>query len=228
MKTTLSNLWNGWLKQVFATLLIISAFRSAVADWNDVPTGSMKPSIVEGDRIFINKLAYDLKVPFTSWRLLEWRNPRRGDIVVLFSPYDNRRLVKRVVGLPGDEVEMIDDGIFVNGKPAQYSPLDPSITGALASSQHSFYLFFQESIDGEKHPVMITPNKEAIRSFPTIVVPAGNYFVMGDNRNDSFDSRFFGFVERNRIAGRASAVVMSLDPDRLYSPRWSRFFKALP
>src|SRR5690242_19161315 len=80
---------------------ILCTVRSSIADWNDVPTGSMNPSILEGDRIFVNKLAYDLKVPFTTWHVAEWAGPKRGDIVVFFSPADDERLVKRVVGLPG-------------------------------------------------------------------------------------------------------------------------------
>ena len=84
-------------------LLVISSLRSALADWNDVPTGSMKPTIEEGDRVVVNKLAYDLKVPFTLVELMKWSDPKRGDIVVLFSPADGVRLVKRVVAVPGDK-----------------------------------------------------------------------------------------------------------------------------
>src|SRR5688572_14845969 len=90
---------------VFVILIVLS-FRSSIADWNDVPTGSMNPSILEGDRIFVNKLAYDLKVPFTTWHLAAWDNPKRGDVVVFFSPHDGIRLVKRVIGVPGDRVEV--------------------------------------------------------------------------------------------------------------------------
>src|SRR3954468_20658479 len=95
-------------------LLVISSLRSALADWNDVPTGSMKPTIQEGDRVVVNKLAYDLKVPFTTIDIVKWGNPERGDIVVLFSPVDGTRLVKRVVAVPGDKVEMRDNQLFVN------------------------------------------------------------------------------------------------------------------
>src|SRR3954471_3850227 len=86
-------------------LLVISSLRSALADWNDVPTGSMKPTIEVGDRVFVNQLAHDLKVPFTTIEIAKWADPKRGDIVVLFSPADGTRLVKRVVALPGDRVE---------------------------------------------------------------------------------------------------------------------------
>src|SRR5882757_5857035 len=101
-------------------LLIISSLRSALADWNDVPTGSMKPTIEEGDRVVVNKLAYDLKVPFTLIELAKWSDPKRGDIVVLFSPADGVRLVKRVVGLPGDKIEMPENQLLINDKPAAW------------------------------------------------------------------------------------------------------------
>ena len=96
--------WAGYwreLKSLVLIVVILTAVRSAIADWNDVPSGSMNPTIVEGDRVFVNKVAYDLKIPFTTWHLAEWSNPKRGDIVVFFSPVDGTRLVKRVIGLPG-------------------------------------------------------------------------------------------------------------------------------
>src|SRR6266704_88477 len=103
--------------KVFAImLLVICSLRSALADCNDVPTGSMKPTIEEGDRVVVNKLAYDLKVPFTTYEIAKWGDPKRGDIVVLFSPVDGVRLVKRVVALPGDQVSAIENQLYVNGK----------------------------------------------------------------------------------------------------------------
>src|SRR5258706_9616845 len=104
-------------------LLVVSSLRSALADWNDVPTGSMKPTIQEGDRVVVNKLAYDLKVPFTTIDIVKWGDPKRGDIVVLFSPVDGVRLVKRVVAVPGDKVEMKENQLFVNGQLAKQSPI---------------------------------------------------------------------------------------------------------
>ena len=93
-----------WVRPIIAVIVVLSAVRSSVADWNDVPTGSMNPTIVEGDRIFVNKLAYDLKVPFIQWRLARWSAPQRGDIIVFESPADGQRLVKRVVALSGDTI----------------------------------------------------------------------------------------------------------------------------
>jgi len=109
-------IWKSWAFSFLVALLIASSFKSAIADWNVVPTGSMKPTIVEGDRILVNKLAYDLKVPFTTRHLAKWGDPRRGDIAVFFSPVDGRRLVKRVIGLPGDTIALENNHLLVKGE----------------------------------------------------------------------------------------------------------------
>jgi signal peptidase I len=127
VKRTLKRWWTEWLRSVLLIVLIITSFRSAVADWNDVPTGSMKPTIFEGDRIVVNKLAYDLKIPFTTRRIVTWAEPARGDIVVLYSPVDGKRLVKRVVGIPGDTVSMIEDRLIVNDETVSYAPPQPDL-----------------------------------------------------------------------------------------------------
>jgi len=204
-------------------LLVISSLRSALADWNDVPTGSMKPTIQEGDRVVVNKLAYDLKVPFTTIEIWKWSDPVRGDIVVLFSPVDGTRLVKRVVAIPGDSISMINNQLYVNDKPVPMTK--PS--GPLDDEEQGMTFVADEVLAGRLHKVMFTPQIPAVRSFGPIVVPQGKYFVMGDNRDNSNDSRFIGFIERRRIVGRALAVAFSLDRDRHYAPRFKRFFTAL-
>src|SRR5512146_1868347 len=98
--------WRTQIRPLLIVALIVFSIRSSLADWNDVPSGSMRPTILEGDRVFVDNLAYDLKFPFTRWHIAEWSDPQRGDIVVFFSPHDGKRLVKRVVGLPGDVVEL--------------------------------------------------------------------------------------------------------------------------
>jgi signal peptidase I len=202
-------------------ILIVSSLRSALADWNDVPTGSMKPTIQEGDRVVVNKLAYDLKVPFTTIKIVGWGDPERGDIVVLFSPVDGTRLVKRVVAVPGDEVEMRDNQLFVNGRIAKQSPI------AIVSSDAGSAYVLDEDLYGHNHRVMLTPEIPAVRSFGPVAVPEGNYFVLGDNRDNSNDSRFIGFIERRRIVGEAVAVAFSLDRSRYFVPRMDRFFEGL-
>ncbi|HYS53114.1 MAG TPA: signal peptidase I [Thermoanaerobaculia bacterium] len=205
-----------------AMLLVVSSLRSALADWNDVPTGSMKPTIEEGDRVVVNKLAYDLKVPFTTFELLKWADPQRGDIVVLFSPVDGTRLVKRVVGVPGDKIEMRDNQLFVNCRAAQWKEI-----ATAEDSEQGSSLVVEENLAGRRHRVMFTPQIPAVRSFSPIVVPPGRYFVMGDNRDNSNDSRFIGLIDRRRIVGKATAVAFSFDRAHYFAPRFNRFFKPI-
>jgi signal peptidase I len=210
-------------------IVVFLAFRSAIADWNDVPSGSMLPTILEGDRIFVNKLAYDLKVPFTTTHLFTWDNPRRGDIVVFFSPADGERLVKRVIALPGDQIELRDNRLFINGVPSQYTPIDSNqITQMTADDRRGrVFAMEDEPTSIHPHPVMGIPFIQARRDFGPSTVPPDQYFMMGDNRDNSKDSRYFGFVDRSRIVGRAVGVVASLDINHHWVPRWGRFFKSL-
>jgi len=211
------------IKVFLVMILIISSLRSALADWNDVPTGSMKPTIQEGDRVVVNKLAYDLKVPFTMIEVAKWGDPKRGDIVVLFSPEDGIRLVKRVVAVPGDRIEMRDEQLFVNGQAAHWTPL-----GTLQDPDQGSVAIFLESLAGKSHEVMVTPTMRSDRStFEPRIVPSGYYFVMGDNRDNSKDSRYIGLIERRRIVGKALAVAFSLDRSRYFAPRLDRFFKGI-
>jgi len=227
-KSRLTRIWREWVKPLLVILVVCGSFRSAVADWNDVPTGSMKPSIIEGDRIFVNKLAYGLRVPFTLWRLMEWEGPQRGDVVVLFEPDTGVRLVKRVIGIPGDRIEVRDNRVIVNGKQATYQPLDPEFVNALPANQQTQHRFAAENLEESMHPVMLTPAFPSKRTYGPVDVPEGEYFVMGDNRDKSRDSRWFGCVERDLIVGHATRIVFSVDPDRHYLPRWNRFFHDLP
>jgi signal peptidase I len=229
-RTKLNVFLRDYLRPFVFVALVLCTVRSTIADWNDVPTGSMNPSILEGDRIFVNKLAYDLKVPFTTWHVAEWSQPKRGDVVVFFSPADDTRLVKRVVGLPGDTVELRDNHLFINGEEADYGPADARFPAAMLNHPGtSGGVFASESVGGMKHPIMRLPQiYNSLRNYGPNVIPADHYFMMGDNRDNSGDSRVFGFVERSRIVGRASAVAISLDPDHSYLPRWHRFFTPLP
>ena len=230
-KPTLSaraRLW--WRKEIRPLLilaLVMFSIRSSLADWNDVPSGSMKPTLIEGDRIFVNKLAYNLKVPFTTWHIAEWDRPQRGDIAVFYSPHDGLRLVKRVIGLPGDTVEMRNEQLFLNGEPVKYAPLDESVSSQVAGAERGASLFATEQLPARPHAVMATPSLLATRSFGPVTVPEGEYFMLGDNRDNSFDSRFWGCVPRKQILGRATAVVISLDRDNWWKPRWERSFTSL-
>lgn len=217
-----------WVRPLLPVLLILTAFRSAVADWSDVPTGSMNPSILEGDRVFINKLAYSLRFPLTRWHLAEFDDPRRGDIVVFISPHDGKRLVKRVVGVAGDTVELRNNRLLLNGEPLAYEVVSDAERALLAPTLPETWPLAIEQLPGHPHPVLSKPASAAMRNFATVTIPAGSVFVMGDSRDDSFDSRFFGPVERSRILGKATHVALSFDRDHYYQPRWSRFFSPLP
>src|SRR3989339_928006 len=140
-KNLILKIWQGWLRDIIIILAIMTPLRSSIADWNLVPTGSMKPTILEGDRVFVNKLAYDLKIPLTTCHLAEWSAPSRGDIVVFFSPTDQTRLVKRVIGLPGDIVELRNNRLLIDGKPAKYLHLDQQFAMDLPENERILSMF---------------------------------------------------------------------------------------
>ncbi len=226
MHRSLRQLWFKIAKSGFFSLLlmvlVVFSFRSAVADWNDVPTGSMRPTIMIGDRIFVNKLAYDLKIPFTDTALVTWANPQRGDIITCWSPRNGDRLVKRVVAIPGDTIAMKGGRLVINGTPLAYEP-----TSAEESESISGRVFFTENLTGLQHTVAHDPQKRALRDFDPVKVETDQYFLMGDNRDNSADSRYFGFVKRSAVCGKVNAVVFSLDHDHHYRPRADRFLTAL-
>lgn len=227
-KAGMISFWKKELKPLLIIALVLFSFRSAIADWYDVPTGSMKPTILEGDRVFVHKSAYDLKVPFTTWRLMEWGNPQRGDIVVCYSPADGKRLVKRVVAIPGDKIELRSNQLWVNGVAAEYAPLAEATYKDMPQQELPHYRFAEETVDGKTHPVMFIPEVQALNTFSEQTVPAGQYFMMGDNRDNSLDSRYFGYVSRKEILGEAVGVAISFEKGAWFKGRWSRFFTGLP
>jgi signal peptidase I len=220
------------LKDFLVSLVLILAVmlpvRSSIADWCDVPTGSMEPTILVGDRIFVNRLAYGLRVPFTHAWLVRWDSPDRGEVVIFASPTDGTRLVKRIIGLPGDTIELKNNALAINGTPVNYGTLDQDTIDQIDTLRQPALRFAAEQLGAHNHAVMATPAIPAQRAFDPITVPAGCYFVMGDNRDNSRDSRSFGFVPEDTIVGRSSAVVLSVDKSRWYAPRLSRFFHGIP
>jgi signal peptidase I len=204
-------------------LLAMIMVRSAVADWYGVPSASMYPTLMIGDRIVSNRLAYDIKLPFTDVIVKHLADPQRGDIVTFSSPEDGLRLVKRVVGLPGDVIEMRGDELIVNGVKASYVPADGDIATRLTPDYDGQQLILTEQILGQRHPIIVMPERMALRSFGPVTVPAGEYLMLGDNRDNSKDSRYIGFVRRELLTGQVKRVVFSLDTDKYYLPRIGRF-----
>lgn len=217
MKRGLLNAWHEYRGfAVFIVLMLI--FRSALADWNIVPTGSMKPTILEGDRILVNKLAYDFRIPLTHIALYKFADPRRGDIVVFDSKAANTRLVKRMIGLPGDTVELRDNRLTINGIEARYTNVEN-----VADS-----IFAIESYGAMSHRIELAGTRGGLLStFGPVTVPKDHYLVLGDNRDNSADSRVYGFIPRDEIVGNARTIVLSLDYDHYYVPRVDRFFRTL-
>jgi signal peptidase I len=219
--------WAEWIRPLALPLLLIAAAKSALADINYVPSGSMHPTLVEGDVVWVNKLAYDLRVPFTFTRLAHWDDPARGDIVVCFKPTDGTRLVKRVVGLPGDTIEARNDVLYLNGERLTYVPLPRTAGDVLEPGEQNVALFAREQLGARPHAVEVLPRILARRNFGPLTIPAGQYFMMGDNRDNSEDSRYWGYMPRARIIGRVNTIVASADYHHWLRPRGARFLSSL-
>ena len=221
-----------WMKLVYLgiVIVVVSAFRSSVMDWNDVMSGSMAPTILPGDRFLVNKLAYGLMFPFTEKYLIEWNDgPQRGDIVVFKTDLEGEEvgMVKRVVGVPGDLISYRRHRLTINGDTVEYAPLPDSMQITYSPYDPWEHETALELLDGRPHPVLHTPAAVGTSFYP-VRVPPDHYFMMGDNRDNSEDSRFFGFVPRDKITGRVTHVVFSLDPEQGFKPRENRAWDRLP
>ncbi len=199
--------------------------RSALADWYVVPSSSMYPHLLEGDRVIANRIAYDIKVPFTDVILKQVGEPERGDIVTFSSPADGLRLIKRVIGLPGDVIEMRDQKLVINGQIADYAEVAEPDPAHLTPKREypNQQLMYTEKLGSFQHNILVMPERPALRSFDPVTVPAGHYMMLGDNRDNSNDSRFYGLVKRELITGRVNRLMFSLDYDNYYLPRIERF-----
>ena len=229
MEERLRKLWREWRGfALFVAVMLV--FRSAIADWNQVPSGSMQPTILPGDRIVVDKLAYDLRVPFTLTRISQWSAPERGDVITFPSPLDERLFVKRVVGMPGDTVELRRNRLIINGTAATYDALTEEEIRALPIRPSASYRVYRETVLGSSRIIMVrkAPIDRGYSSFGPVVVPDDHYLVLGDNRDNSGDFRRIGPVARERVLGRAHAIAFSLNYDNYYAPRVGRFFTDLP
>ncbi|WP_017906581.1 signal peptidase I [Pseudomonas asplenii] len=207
-------------------LLCFGIFRTSMADWNPIPSGSMRPTLLEGDVVLVNRLAYDVKLPLSDISLAALGNPRRGDVVTFTSPKDGVRLIKRLVGVPGDVLEMRNEVLFVNGVAAHYSDArDVTETGPRGASIPGVSV--TEALDDSVRRVQFLHGVAAARDFGPVTVPADSYFMLGDNRDDSADSRYIGFVPRRLLIGRAHHIVVSADILGHWMPRLDRTAKPI-
>jgi signal peptidase I len=208
-------------RQLVLIGLLLFTGRSVLADWYQVPTGSMKPTILEGDRVFVLKCAYQIRFPFTALRLFETGSPSRGDVVVVRNPDGGAvPLVKRVIGLPGDVVELKNERLFVNGvfQKLRMHAVPPD-------GEEPLRWVGTENLAGQIHPVQVLPERPAMRAFGPVRVPEGKVFLMGDNRDDSRDGRYFGPRPVSDLLGKAEGVFWSWHPALRKGPRFSRFVR---
>jgi signal peptidase I len=204
-------------------LLLVFMVRSSIVEAFKIPSGSMIPTLLVGDHIFVNKFAYGFKVPFTEWLASEpvyvFRRepPKRGDIVVFKYPKDESLYyIKRVIGTPGDVIELRNKELFVNGKVMPRQPASAErikqVESLLADSSYlrSSISVLQEDLGNAKPTILLDEaNFYASPNFGPITVPADKYFVMGDNRDASNDSRYWGYVPMKNIRGRAVVIWLS-------------------
>lgn len=203
-------------------LLLFGIFRTAVADWNPIPSGSMRPNLLEGDVVFVNRLAFNVKVPLTNIVLGHLGEPKRGDIVTFSSPKDGTRLIKRVIALPGDTVEMRNEKMVINGQEASYAALDTA-PEPMEQGGSIVALRLEEKTAAEQHRIQVLPQVNANRNFGPVIVPQDHYLMLGDNRDNSGDYRYFGFVPRELLIGRAERILVSADIKGNWMPRTERF-----
>lgn len=199
-------------------VLLICAFKSTFLMNYTVPTGSMKPTIEPGDKLIVNKMAYDLRVPFTKIRLMEFSKPERGDVIVFECPYDpSITFVKRLIGLPGDLLEVENGFIKINDKALDISVKNEDELLKILTEGG----FYTESLGEKTYTVRRVPTSFSVRPVK-VRVPEDHYFAMGDNRDESGDSRSWGFVPKENLFGKAKFIYFSFQWPKVY---WDRIGK---
>ena len=199
-----------YAKSFFPVLLIVLILRSFLVEPFQIPTGSMIPTLEVGDFILVNKFAYGVRLPVIGTKIVDVADPERGDVMVFIPPHVDSYYIKRVIGMPGDTIRYEDKRLFVNGeligeKFVEDIVIDTNL-GDLAGTLHT------EIINGVEHATQHITGVTRQRSRTTWVIPNGHYFMMGDNRDNSSDSREWGTVQEKDIVGRAIAVWMHKEP----------------
>ncbi|MBB5209992.1 signal peptidase I [Microbulbifer hydrolyticus] len=195
-----------YAKSFFPVLAIVFVLRSFLVEPFQIPSASMDPTLQVGDFILVNKYAYGLRLPVSRTKVLSIGEPKRGDVMVFFPPHANDTYyIKRVIGLPGDQIRVVNNQLFINGKPAPQELIQALPPGNPQKE------FLWEEIDGRRHLMAKQVRPSTYGNVRTLVVPEGHYFMMGDNRDNSLDSRKWGFVPEKDIVGKAFAIWMHWD-----------------
>jgi signal peptidase I len=200
-----------YARSFFPVLLLILVFRSFLAEPFKIPSGSMMPTLLVGDFILVNKFAYGLRLPVLNTKILSVGEPKRGDVFVFRYPENPKEdYIKRVIGLPGDEITYRNKTLFINGKEVPESYLGPYTGPSEPTNRMAGAQVKMEQLDGVDHRIMELPQLQ-IGHEGTWKVPDGYYFAMGDNRDNSLDSRFWGFVPEANLVGKALVIWMNWD-----------------
>ncbi|HKK14466.1 MAG TPA: signal peptidase I [Gammaproteobacteria bacterium] len=208
-----------YAKSFFPVILAVLLLRSFVVEPFRIPSQSMMPTLLVGDFILVNKFDYGLRLPVVNWKILPVGEPHRGDVVVFRYPRNpSVDYIKRVVGLPGDHISYYHKTVYVNGKPMPQQK-DGSYMGIGAGVSMSGASLRTEDLGGVKHKILVMPNTPGLEG--EYVVPKGRYFVMGDNRDNSNDSRYWGTVPEKNLVGKAFLIWMNWDPSN-GGVNWSR------
>lgn len=210
-----------YARSFFPVILIVLVLRSFLYEPFRIPSDSMMPTLVHGDFIFVNKWRYGLRLPVVNTKVVDIGMPERGDVVVFRKPSDpSLVLIKRLVGMPGDTVQVIGTEVRINGKPSRIEVGE--LYSGPKSEQYPFTQVGEEHLGDAAHAVLLVQTRAGLEG--EWRVPAGHYFMMGDNRNNSQDSRYpdVGYVAEGNIIGKAEAIWLSFDPDRRWHLLWDR------